>query len=383
MRSPACLLQVTMQCARILSHSLWGRTIQLRPFVTSGRLLGYKPGKNLKDCYSLLGVADGCSEAELKEAFIRLAKQYHPDSGSKTADPSKFAQVEEAYRTVQEKLVKERKKEEEEVEENEEEDVDIKHTVPQHRQYLGFEGVGYGTPTQRQRQYQQYRVDRAANRVVDYKVTKLSAMSESALVLQEKREARKAKIVQVIDRLVEDMIAESMANGEFDNLPGKGKPLTTLKKSEYNPYQDTTTHLINKILNDNGFKPQWVELEIEVRNRIKELRKNLDTKRATFGPEPFSLQHQKQWNVHLDTFREDIAALNKRIDKYNMIVPIMAKQLGHVKPDREVAKVMEKFRVQEEQQTVAVEETKAEEKPSQEKMRWGILRHWRFTPLNE
>ncbi|KAI8520771.1 Golgi vesicle prefusion complex stabilization [Branchiostoma belcheri] len=311
-----------MQCARILSHSLWGRTIwlhPLRPFGTSARLLGYKPGKNLKDCYSLLGVANGCSEAELKEAFIRLAKQYHPDSGSKTADPSKFAQVEEAYRT---------------------------HTVPQHRQYLGFEGVGYGTPTQRQKQYQQYRVDRAANRVVDYKVTKLSAMSESALVLQEKREARKAKIVQVIDRLVEDMIAESMANGEFDNLPGKGKPLTTLKKSEYNPYQDTTTHLINKILNDNGFKPQWVELEIEVRNRIKELRKNLDTKRATLGPEPFSLQHQKQWNVYLDTFREDIAALNKRIDKYNMIVPIMAKQLGHVKPDREVTKVMEKFRVQ-------------------------------------
>ncbi|XP_066285776.1 dnaJ homolog subfamily C member 28-like [Branchiostoma lanceolatum] len=375
-----------MQCARVLSRSLLGRTIQfhsLRSFSASGHLLGYKLAKNLRDCYSLLGIADDCNEAELKEAFIKLAKQYHPDSRSKTADPRKFAQVEEAYRTVQEKLVKERNKEE--VEENKEEDVDIKHTAPQHRQYLGFEGVGYGTPTQRHRQYQQYRVDRAANRVVDYKVAKLSAMSESALVLQEKRAARKAKIVQVIDRLVEDMIAESMANGEFDNLPGKGKPLER-KKSEYNPYQDTATHLINKILNDNGFKPQWVELEVEVRNRIKELRKNLDSKRATFGSEPFSLQHQKQWNTYLDTFREDIVALNKRIDKYNMIVPIMAKQLGHIKPDREVAKVIEKFRAQEEQdkqKTVAVEETKVDEKSSKEKMRWGILRHWRFTPLNE
>ncbi|XP_078618946.1 dnaJ homolog subfamily C member 28-like [Branchiostoma floridae x Branchiostoma japonicum] len=374
-----------MQCARVLSHSILGRTIQLhslRHLGTSSRLLGYKLAKNLKDCYSLLGISDGCTEAELKEAFIKRAKQYHPDSGSKTADSRKFAQVEEAYRTVQEKLVRERRKEEAEANEEEEEDAGIKHTAPQHRQYLGFEGVGYGTPTQRQKQYQQYKVDRAANRVVDYKVAKLSAMSESSLVLQEKRQARKAKIVQVIDRMVEDMIAESMANGEFDNLPGKGKPLN-LQKSEYNPYQDTTTHLINKILNDNGFKPQWVELEVEVRSRIKELRKKLDSKRGAFGPEPFSPQNQKKWNTYLDTFREDIAALNKRIDKYNMIVPIMAKQLGHIKPDREVAKVMEKFRAQEEQEKQQTVETKADEKTSKEKMRWGILRHWRFTPLNE
>lgn len=61
---------------------------------------GYKIQDNLKDCYALLNIKDGCSEEELKEAYIRLAKLYHPDSQSKTADPRKFNQVKEAYRAI-------------------------------------------------------------------------------------------------------------------------------------------------------------------------------------------------------------------------------------------------------------------------------------------
>ena len=61
---------------------------------------GYKIQNNLKDCYNLLNVHDDCTEEELKEAYIRLAKIYHPDSQSETADPKKFGQVKEAYKAV-------------------------------------------------------------------------------------------------------------------------------------------------------------------------------------------------------------------------------------------------------------------------------------------
>ena len=67
--------------------------------VTSSSV-GYKIQDNLRDCYSLLNVKDGCSQEELKEAYIRLAKLYHPDSQSETADPKKFGQVKEAYKTI-------------------------------------------------------------------------------------------------------------------------------------------------------------------------------------------------------------------------------------------------------------------------------------------
>jgi len=47
-----------------------------------------------------------------------------------------------------------------------------------------------------------------------------------------------------MDRLVEDLIQESMAKGDFDNLSGKGKPL---KFRSPNPYVDFVTQKMNEV----------------------------------------------------------------------------------------------------------------------------------------
>ena len=65
-----------------------------------------------------------------------------------------------------------------------------------------------------------------------------------------------------IERLVEDLIAESMSRGEFDNLPGMGKPL---EYSNHNPMVDAMTHNLNKVLINNGYVPEWVTLERDIR----------------------------------------------------------------------------------------------------------------------
>lgn len=49
-----------------------------------------------------------------------------------------------------------------------------------------------------------------------------------------------------LERLAEDLISESMAKGEFQNLAGQGKPLPD--KSKYNPFMDFTSHKMNEIL---------------------------------------------------------------------------------------------------------------------------------------
>jgi DnaJ-class molecular chaperone len=52
----------------------------------------------MADPYSILGVARGASEAEIKSAYRKLAKQHHPDKN--TGDPKaadKFAQITHAY----------------------------------------------------------------------------------------------------------------------------------------------------------------------------------------------------------------------------------------------------------------------------------------------
>ncbi len=48
-----------------------------------------------------------------------------------------------------------------------------------------------------------------------------------------------------IDRLVEDLIQESMAKGDFSNLKGAGKPL---QYQNHNPFVDIATHKINQVL---------------------------------------------------------------------------------------------------------------------------------------
>lgn len=54
----------------------------------------------LKAYYEILGLKEGCTLRELKEAFIQLARRYHPDSGSETADPVKFDKIKTAYHCV-------------------------------------------------------------------------------------------------------------------------------------------------------------------------------------------------------------------------------------------------------------------------------------------
>jgi len=51
-------------------------------------------------CYNLLGVAENSDLDEVREAYLRLAKKYHPDTGSKGADANMFARIEEAYKTI-------------------------------------------------------------------------------------------------------------------------------------------------------------------------------------------------------------------------------------------------------------------------------------------
>lgn len=68
--------------------------------------VGYKLRSNIRDCYSLFNLTQDCTEEELREAYLHLAKQYHPDSGTSTACPRKFSQIQEAYIAIKASLKK-------------------------------------------------------------------------------------------------------------------------------------------------------------------------------------------------------------------------------------------------------------------------------------
>ena len=53
-----------------------------------------------KDYYSILGVNKGASEDEIKSAYRRLAKKYHPDLNKTEEAANKFKEINEAYEVL-------------------------------------------------------------------------------------------------------------------------------------------------------------------------------------------------------------------------------------------------------------------------------------------
>ena len=52
---------------------------------------------NKRDYYEVLGVSKNAIDAEIKSAFRKLAKQYHPDINKEAGSEEKFKEIQEAY----------------------------------------------------------------------------------------------------------------------------------------------------------------------------------------------------------------------------------------------------------------------------------------------
>lgn len=298
----------------------------------------HKSKRNLREYYKLLNLDEGCSADDVRESFRKLAKQYHPDGGSSTADSATFIRIEEAYRKVLSHLIGQTNARQSKVEDTEEEEEKFKYKTPQHRHYLSFEGIGFGTPSQREKQYRQFRADRATEQVMEYQKQKLqSQYFTDSVTVKDVRHSKERKITQAIERLVEDLIQESMAKGDFDNLSGKGKPL---KKFSGCSYIDPMTHNLNRILIDNGYQPEWILMQKEIKDTIDQLREAILVSRKKLG-NPMTSAEQKQWNQVCEQFQENIKKLNKRINDFNLIVPLLTRQKVHFDAQKEIARTQE------------------------------------------
>ncbi|XP_076660156.1 dnaJ homolog subfamily C member 28 [Halictus rubicundus] len=309
-------------------NQLCGKSEYLPPITILDMMITrrFKHQYSMKQWYQILEVPENCEDEALKLAFVQLAKRYHPDSGSSEASAAKFTEIENAYRHIR-KARMERKEKCAPLPEVEE--FDIKHTAPQHRHYLTY-NIGTGTYSKREKLYTAQRAQKAVDNVIEHRLKKLQAKERNTLVGKDKERAKDIKTRFGMDRLVEDLIQDAMKKGEFSDLPGTGKPLkenTNLR----NPYVDFVTYKLNEVLIENGFTPEWIQLSKEIREETENLRKRLIEKRNEVGLLPLSDVDEATWNTIIENFQSTTKRVNNKIDKYNLLVPILQKQMVHIK----------------------------------------------------
>eukprot|EP00092_Neocalanus_flemingeri_P025631 GFUD01027787.1.p1 GENE.GFUD01027787.1~~GFUD01027787.1.p1 ORF type:complete len:359 (+),score=114.50 GFUD01027787.1:119-1195(+) len=303
--------------------------------------------------FRTLELPEDTTKGNVRRKYIELVKIYHPDTYKDNSE--KFNQIDFAYRELMKKFQEDKEREEAmvgeyglyydkekmeqkmEEEPEESEHPDIQHVAPQHRQFLD-NPFGYGSPAQRQKQTQKYRVFKANEAVYEHRVGKLTAQYEDRVATQERATVKKQITKNQIDRLVEDLIQESMAGGEFDNLKGKGQPLPN--RVDYNPYTDFTTHKMNQILVETGFSPEWVQLQKEIREQVLKVREELKKARQKMGPAPVNRDQQEYWQQVCGRLeKEEVVSLNRMIEKFNLVVPSMNHQKFLFNLQSEAAKI--------------------------------------------
>jgi DnaJ family protein C protein 28 len=132
------------------------------------------------------------------------------------------------------------------------------------------------------------------------------------------------------DRVIEKLIRKAQEEGKFNNLRGHGKPLNL----DENPFEDPAASLANQMLKDHGFRPEWLEEDLSLRQELSEARRALVRARdwradqlAALGSRqdgPAIQQRELvayEWRLAQERFRRKLAELNKVIFTLNLKVP--------------------------------------------------------------
>ena len=127
------------------------------------------------------------------------------------------------------------------------------------------------------------------------------------------------------ESLIDQQLSEAMGRGEFDDLPGKGKPIDTSE----NPFEDPEMRLAHRLLRNAGFAPTWVEERKDIDSEFETARKEL-SRVWTVGQNALGTDHERaartRWEKALAAFREQAAELNRRTAAWNLKVPAAAFQ---------------------------------------------------------
>uniref|UniRef100_A0A7C4KY33 DUF1992 domain-containing protein n=1 Tax=Bellilinea caldifistulae TaxID=360411 RepID=A0A7C4KY33_9CHLR len=127
--------------------------------------------------------------------------------------------------------------------------------------------------------------------------------------------------MNIFEWVAEEKIRSAIESGQWDNLPGKGKPL----QWQDNPFEPPEWRMAFSLLRQNGFSLPWLEERKEIEAEVQQFRAQL-----ALGLRSANVMDVKDWA------KSQIDRLNRRIFRYNLGVPLDRFQVTSLNLEQEV-----------------------------------------------
>ncbi len=116
---------------------------------------------------------------------------------------------------------------------------------------------------------------------------------------------------------IDDIIRKAIEEGQFDNLPGHGRPLN-LHEDSHTPYELRGAY---RIMRQAGATLPWIGQRKQIEADIEEARQFLRRAWQWYTKQGNTRQAQERWRADQLQFQQMVKALNRRIRDYNLIAP--------------------------------------------------------------
>ncbi|KAI8635711.1 hypothetical protein BD408DRAFT_357073 [Parasitella parasitica] len=138
----------------------------------------------------------------------------------------------------------------------------------------------------------------------------------------------KPRHINELGLLSDERIRAARARGEFEDLPGRGKPIAEDPLLN-NPYVDRTEYFLNRIIQRNGAAPPWVMMQQEVDTEVSAIRSRMNSaikrcldqvkhERSVVNTSLVLKQFEKMEKSFLD---KELGRVNMRVRSYNVMCP--------------------------------------------------------------
>lgn len=215
----------------------------------------------------------------------------------------------------------------------------------------------------KEREMKQNRIMNAKDTAFDYAMNKKypideekSHVADNIVRSQTKKDVdwedwdldEKPRHINELGLLSDERIRAARARGEFDDLPGRGKPIAEDPMLN-NPFVDRTEYFLNRIIQRNGAAPPWVMMQQEVDTEVSSIRSQMNSaikrcldqvqhERSVVNKSLVLKQFEKLEKTFLD---KELGRVNMRVRSYNVMCPAPVRK-PLLEFDNEMKSVLEK-----------------------------------------